>query len=98
MKVTHEERYDGVTPPADQKSPPREPPAAALRDRHTRKEEDNGVAISVGTGVDYRLNAALALRIAGIEYSRSSVAKVGGLPYSNGLQFTTGMVLRLGTW
>ncbi len=98
IKITHEEMYPEKNSALHQKSRYQELPLdASFRDQYTRQEEDSGVAISVGTGIDYRLNTALALRIASIEYSRSS-ARAGDLPYSNGLQFTTGMVLRLGTW
>jgi hypothetical protein len=69
-----------------------------LHEQYTRREEANGVAITAGTGVDYKLTDALALRVASVEYQRSTIPAVGGVPYNNGLQVTTGMVLRLGTW
>jgi hypothetical protein len=72
--------------------------AYTLPDQYTSREESNGLALSAGTGVDYKRNDALAFRVASIEYLRSKAGKVGGISYSNGLQVTTEMVLRLGTW
>jgi hypothetical protein len=45
-------------------------------------------------GVDYKLNPALAIRVASVEYLKSG----GGAPAGSGFQMTTGMVLRWGTW
>jgi hypothetical protein len=69
-----------------------------LHDLYTRREEVSGLAVSAGTGLDYKLNAALALRVASIEYLRSNAGPLGGLSSSNGFQVSTGMILRIGTW
>lgn len=65
---------------------------------YTTQYETNGFAIAAGTGVDYRINNALAFRVASLDYSRSWNNELNGVNYSNGLQFTTGLVLRMGTW
>jgi hypothetical protein len=99
MKITNEQIYPDKKQEVLDANKNLDPMLAyTLHDQYTSHEEANGVAISVGTGVDYKLNAALALRVASIEYLRSSIGRVGGLPYANGLQVTTGVVLRLGTW
>ena len=65
---------------------------------YTTQYETNGFAIAAGTGVDYKINNALAFRVASLDYSRSWSNDLNGVNYSNGLQFTTGLVLRMGTW
>jgi hypothetical protein len=49
-------------------------------------EEKSMLAVAAGAGVDYKVTPAIALRLASLEYQRG------------GLQLSTGMVLRLGTW
>jgi hypothetical protein len=72
--------------------------AYTLHDQYTRRDEQTGLAITAGTGVDYRLNRALAIRVAKLEYLHSSMPRIGGISSASGLQFSTGMVLRIGTW
>jgi hypothetical protein len=99
LKVTHEQ-LDPVEKAAVEPTNPSHDPEVATRlhARYTSAEEANGLAISAGAGVDYKLNAALALRVAQIEYLHSTVRNLGGFGYGTGLQWTTGMVLRLGSW
>ena len=61
-------------------------------------QEANALALTAGVGVDYKLNSALALRIANLEYLRTRVPSIGGVPYGHGFQMSAGMVLRVGTW
>ena len=72
--------------------------AVELHPLYTKGWETNGFAITAGTGVDYKLNNALALRVANLQYSKSWTNDLNGTNYQNGLQFTTGLVLRMGTW
>jgi len=60
--------------------------------------ETSGLAITVGTGVDYKLNNALAWRVASLDYQHSWNNELNSTNYGNGLKFTTGLVLRMGTW
>jgi hypothetical protein len=60
--------------------------------------ESTGFSISTGGGLDIRLNNALALRIANVDYMYSWLHPVAGNNYNLGLRFTTGLVLRIGTW
>ena len=99
LKITHEQFYPDRKQAVLEANRDLNPMLAySLHDQYTRLEESSGLAISVGTGVDYKLNAALALRVANLEYLRSTIGKLGGMAYSNGLQLTTGLVVRLGTW
>jgi len=68
--------------------------AYTLHGQYTTQQESNAVAVTAGMGVDYRLNSALAIRVASLEYLRGSARTVPG----SGLHMTTGMVLRWGTW
>jgi hypothetical protein len=79
-----------AAPPAEQGYP--------LHDLYTKDWDTNGFAIAAGTGVDYKINNALAFRVASLEYSHSWTQDLNGINYQNGLQLTTGLVLRMGTW
>jgi hypothetical protein len=50
--------------------------------------------VTAGVGVDYKLNPAVAIRVASFEYLRAD----RGITNASGFQMTTGMVLRWGTW
>ena len=65
---------------------------------YTQDWEASGFALAMGTGVDYKINNALAFRVASLDYSRSWTGDLNGTNYNNGLQFTTGLILRMGTW
>jgi hypothetical protein len=99
IKITQERLYPELKQEVLEANKNLDPALAyTLHDQYTSHDESSGVALTVGTGVDYKLNDALAVRVASLEYLRSSVGRVGGMPYANGLQVTTGVVLRLGTW
>ena len=69
-----------------------------LHSQYTTSDESSSLAVTAGMGLDYKLNSALAIRVANFEYLRSGARNLGGVAYNNGFQMTTGMVLRLGTW
>jgi hypothetical protein len=60
--------------------------------------ESTGLSMSMGGGVDVRLNAGLAWRFANLDYVHSWVGQLNGVNFDQGFRFTTGVVLRLGTW
>jgi hypothetical protein len=68
--------------------------AYTLHSKYTTQAESNRLALTAGMGVDYRLNPAVAIRVASLEYLHGGAGVVSG----NGFQMTTGMVLRWGTW
>ncbi len=70
----------------------------SLHHLYTKDWNTSGFAIAAGTGVDYKINNALALRVASLEYSHSWTQSLNGVNYQNGLQLTSGLVLRMGTW
>lgn len=99
MKITHEQLFPDKKAAVEKANASLDPELAyTLHDQYTGQDESNGLVFSAGTGVDYKLSDALAFRVASLEYVRSSVGTVGGLPYGRGFQVTTGVVLRLGTW
>ena len=61
---------------------------------YSKTEYSHAFALAAGAGVDIRLNSAFAFRLASVEYARSWAAK----SYSQGLQLSTGVILRMGTW
>jgi hypothetical protein len=60
--------------------------------------ESTGFSISTGAGLDVKLNNALAIRVANVDYMYSWLHPVAGTDYNQGVRFTTGLVLRIGTW
>ena len=52
----------------------------------------------MGTGVDYKINNALAFGVASLDYSHTWSNELNAINYSNGLQFSTGLILRMETW
>ena len=72
--------------------------ANKLHEHYTFAQETNAFAISAATGLDYRLSKIFAIRIADVEYTRTTIGTFGGIRFSDGFQVRTGMVLRLGTW
>ena len=60
--------------------------------------ETAGFAVSAGAGVDYKFNNALALRIADLNYAHAWTNDLNGITYHSSVEFTGGLVLRMGTW
>jgi hypothetical protein len=71
------------------------PPA---RDEFAISDQTHGFALSAGTGLDFKLNRAAAIKIAGLEYTRAWNKPLDGSDYNTGLQLKIGVTLRMGTW
>ena len=69
---------------------------------YTQTDIRHGLALQAGTGLDIRLNPAFAFRLASIEYARSWASQPGGVlegrNLNQGLQLSSGVILRMGTW
>jgi hypothetical protein len=65
---------------------------------YTRQSEITGLAVSVSGGLDVKLSPAIALRIADFGYMHSWHSRLDGIDYSHALQFSSGLILRIGTW
>ena len=69
-----------------------------LHTKYTKEYETNGFAFDAGVEMEYKLNNALAIRVASVDYNRSWSGNLNGVSYRQGLQFSSGVVLRIGTW
>jgi hypothetical protein len=58
----------------------------------------NRFAMKVGGGADLRVNPALAVRVANLEYKHAWGRATDSLALDHGLSLTMGLVLRFGTW
>lgn len=65
---------------------------------YTEQVETNAFAVAAGGGVDYKLNRAVAIRVAEISYRRSWVGPLWGREYTDGVKIISGLILRMGTW
>jgi len=72
--------------------------AYILHPLYAKDWETNGFIIQAGSGLDVKLNSALSYRVVNLEYSHSWTKELNGINYQTGLQFTTGLVLHMGTW
>ena len=97
--LTHEELYPAKKAElqawASQNGTQLDYPDHAL---YTRQAEITGLAVSVSGGVDVKLSPAIALRVVDVGYVRSWHARFDGIDYSHALQFSGGLILRIGTW
>jgi hypothetical protein len=99
QKITHEtfdpEAKASVTQALKAEGKALDYPDHAL---YTTDRDANAFAFKAGAGVDLRLTSALAFRIIGVDYMYSRLDRTDGIGYGQGVQVTTGLVLRMGTW
>ncbi len=99
MKVTEEQLYPARKAVIETANANLDPSLAyTLHDQYTTHSEANAVAFTAGTGLDYKVDDALAIRVASVEYVRTGLHAVNGTPFAGGFQVTSGLVLRFGTW
>jgi len=72
-------------------------PNSVYYDYHTHYER-TGMSLSIGGGLDVGLNRALALRLGNFDYVRSWMGHLNGVDFDHGFRFSSGLVLRIGTW
>jgi hypothetical protein len=58
----------------------------------------NGFSVAAGTGIDIHLSRAVALRLLSLEYQRNWLPPLAGIEYTRGLRFSSGVLLKMGTW
>jgi hypothetical protein len=75
-----------------------DPRSAPKHGEYTEDTAANGFALAGGGGVNYKLNAALTLRVAELSYQRSWAAPLWGRSFAEAIRFSSGLVLRMGTW
>jgi hypothetical protein len=95
QKITQEYcRIDGLPPQGLSVGTP----CKSEPDGQAQHYESTGFSISTGGGLDLKLNKALAIRIANIEYTYSWLHPIAGTDYNQSVRLTAGVVLRIGTW
>jgi hypothetical protein len=62
------------------------------------EHQENGFAVAVGGGVDLVVNRAFSWRVVNLEYTHSWLPDVDQIHASQGVRFTSGLTLRIGTW
>ena len=62
------------------------------------EHQANGFAMAMGGGLDFVVNRALAWRIGNVEYTHTWIPDVDQIHASDGVRFTSGLTLRIGTW
>lgn len=95
QKITEKFCHNCVQPdPPPPFSPhcPEDPRCAAFN------YEATGFSLPVGGGVNVKLNPALSLQVANLEYVRSWLGNLNGENFDNGFRFSTGITLNVGTW
>ncbi|PWT88179.1 MAG: hypothetical protein C5B55_13575 [Blastocatellia bacterium] len=70
----------------------------SVHDQYARDFETTGFSMSAGGGLDLAVHPALAVRVANLEYVRSWLGQLNGANFDRGFRFSTGIVLRIGTW
>ena len=73
-------------------------PADVRRAQYTQTTEANGFAVAVGGGMNIALNRVLAFRVGNLEYLHTLIGEYALGNYSNMVRFSTGLILRTGTW
>ena len=69
-----------------------------LRTEYQVEKSANGFALLAGGGMDINVTPALTVRLASLEYSHSWLPPVDRVDASQGVRFSSGLVLRIGTW
>lgn len=70
----------------------------SVHDQYARDFEATGLSMSAGGGLDVAVHPALAVRVVNLEYVRSWLGQLNGTNFDRGFRFSTGIVLRIGTW
>jgi hypothetical protein len=65
---------------------------------YTQNWHENGFTLSMGAGVDIGINRALGLRLVSLDYLRSWLRPMNGVDYQQGLRFSTGLIVNMGSW
>jgi hypothetical protein len=99
-KLTHElfypRKYEALK--AAWKAAGSDPKTQPKYEEFAYKNETNGFAMTGGAALDYRINPALQVKVASLDYRRSWVSPMDGRSYGNSMSLTSGLVLRIGSW
>ncbi len=67
-------------------------------EQYTRNWHENGLAVSLGAGVDIGINRALGFRLASVDYLHSWLSKLNGGDFHEGIRVSTGLIVNMGSW
>jgi hypothetical protein len=73
-------------------------PHYPMRSEWSTEHQANGFAMAMGGGVDFVVNRGLAWRVGNVEYTHTWIPDVDQIHASDGVRFTSGLTLRIGTW
>jgi hypothetical protein len=65
---------------------------------YTQNWHENGLAVSIGGGVDVGINRALGFRLASLDYLHSWLSQLNGSDFHDGIRFSTGLIVNMGSW
>jgi hypothetical protein len=63
-----------------------------------KQETENAFAVGAGAGIDVRLNRAVALRLANLEYRHAWMNDPRMRDYRTSIRLSSGLVLQMGSW
>ncbi len=98
IKVTQEYRDPTLEAEAASMPDKNEQEDIAKHNFYTTDWDQAGFAMHFGGGLNLRLNNALELRVANVSYEHSWLGPMHGIQYRNAVQFSGGLVIRMGTW
>ncbi len=64
----------------------------------TQTWHENGLALSIGAGVDIGINRALGFRLASVDYMHSWLSRLNGADFHEGIRVSTGLIVNMGSW
>lgn len=73
-------------------------PSTLDHSEYTQQISTNGFAVSGGGGLNYKLNRALMVRVAELNYQHSWTPPLWSRSFAGALRLSSGVVLRMGTW
>jgi hypothetical protein len=98
IKVTQEYRDPVLEAEAASMPDKNEQQDIAKHNFYTTDWDQAGFAMHFGGGLNFKLNNALELRVASVNYEHSWIGPMHGIQYRNAVQFSGGLVIRMGTW
>lgn len=73
-------------------------PQPASHSAYVDETTTNGFAVRGGVGVNYKLNAALSIRVAELAFQHAWTSQLSGRSYSDTVRLSSGLTVRIGTW
>jgi hypothetical protein len=65
---------------------------------YTPNWHTNGLALSIGAGIDIGINRALGFRLASVDYLHSWLSPLNGSNFNEGIRLSTGLIVNMGSW